>query len=85
MPYYPSIKKNPIVFLGGGNRKLNPQIPTGVIDGSNATFTITGILSALFKDGAFQTPDGVDYTLSADGVTINYVVAPSAGSAHYIL
>ena len=70
-----------ITASGGGGASLNPQTPVGTINGSNATFTITGILNALFLNGAFQTPGGVDYTLA--GTTITYVSAPPAGSNHY--
>jgi hypothetical protein len=63
---------------GGGS---NPQIPTGTINGSNTIFTVTGTISALYVNGQFMVPGGVDYTLS--GQTITLVTAPPAGSTIY--
>ena len=67
--------------IPGGGGSYIPETPTGTIDGSNAVFTITSPnLFALFLNGVYQTPGGVDYTLS--GTTITYVNAPPTGSGH---
>ena len=67
-----------VAISAGG---LNPQTPSGTINGSNVTFTITGSLNALFVNGQFMSPGGVDYTLS--GTTITFVTAPPTGSTIY--
>ena len=67
--------------IPGGGGSYTPETPSGTIDGSNKVFTITSAnLFALFLNGAFQTPGGVDYTLV--GTTITYVNAPPTGSGH---
>lgn len=72
-----------VTISASGGATLNPQVPVGVIDGSNVTFTVTGTIQLLFLNGAFQTPAGTDYTLS--GTTITYVNPPPTGSNHYAL
>lgn len=57
---------------------LHGEVPAG----SGATFTISalppgGTLQALTKNGLFLTPDGVDYTLSGQIITLN---VPLSGS-----
>ena len=66
---------------------VDVETPSGTIDGANAAFTVTYSPNPttslmLFKNGVFQTPGGVDYTLS--GNTITYVAGaiPVTGDAH---
>lgn len=61
---------------------VNGQTPVGVIDGSNATFTVMGVIDTLFLNGTKQIV-GVDYTLS--GQTITFTYPPSVGSILYVL
>lgn len=62
---------------------MNPQVPSGTIDGANVTFTVSGTITFLFLNGAFQTPAGVDYTLS--GSTVTFVNPPPSGSGLYAI
>lgn len=59
----------------------NPQTPSGAVNGSNVTFTVSGSITALFVNGQFMTPGGVDYTLS--GTTITMITAPPTNSVIY--
>lgn len=69
---------------GGANRTSRTVTPSGTINGQNKDFTLTDTPDTdslhLYLNGMYQTPGGVDYTLS--GVTITYINAPFAGSAH---
>lgn len=60
-------------------------IPTGDVDGTNAVFMLAHepLPSTLFlyKNGLFQTTDGVDYALS--GCTITFTTAPAVGDKLY--
>lgn len=59
------------------------ETPSGTINGSNVTFTTTYAPVALFMNGTYQTPGGVDYTLTGTGpYTITYLIAPLTGSTH---
>jgi len=62
----------------------NQQTPSGTVDGSNRTFTVTAPLNNLFVNEGFQTPN-VDYmtTQSGNTITITFTVAPVAGSIIY--
>ena len=75
MPYWPQ----DIESSGSG---ANPQTPSGTIDGSNTSYTVTGALNNLFLNGAFQTP-GIDYTYNAGTHTISFTVPPTKGSVIY--
>lgn len=58
------------------------ETPSGTINGSNTSFSLAQTPNTdsllLYLNGAFQTPGGVDYTLS--GTTITFVNAPLTGS-----
>lgn len=65
---------------GSGTGVVIRETPSGVMNGTNTTFTLSQAPTPassllLFLDGVEQEP-GTDYTLS--GSTITYVVAPSA-------
>ena len=64
---------------------LLAQVPTGTINGVNTVFTLSGtpVMVMVFRGGLFQTPGGVDYTLT--GNTITFVTAPIAGTALYTI
>lgn len=68
----------------GGGASFTPETPIGAIDSVNTVFTVTNSPKQLFLNGAYQTPVGVDYTLTgaAAPYTITYVIAPQAGSTH---
>ncbi len=58
------------------------EAPSGAVDGSNVTFTLSQsplpIASLfLFQNGLFQT-NGVDYTVS--GTTVTFMSAPLTGA-----
>lgn len=61
-----------------GNTSYGIETPSGTINGSNTAFTVGNTPTAVYLNGAFQTPGGVDYTLS--GLTITFVTAPDTGS-----
>ena len=67
-----------------GGRTSKDVTPTGTINGSNTSFTLPDTPSTdslhLYLNGVYQTPGGVDYSLSTN--TITYVSAPPTGSAH---
>ncbi len=74
---------------GGGGSSftiIKNEVPSGVIDGSNATFTLahTPLYGVeLILNGATLKP-GDDYTIT--GLTITFVIPPAAGSliiCHY--
>lgn len=58
------------------------ETPTGDIDGSNKSYTLTNTPSSnslhLYRNGQYQTAGGKDYTLS--GKTITMVTAPRSGN-----
>lgn len=57
------------------------EIPSGDLDDVNTVFTVTNLPKQIFLNGAYQTAEGVDYTLSGSGpYTITFVTAPSSGS-----
>lgn len=81
MPYGPS---------GGGGGAISnavfQEVPVGVIDGVNDTFTLTqspnpAASLQLYKNGVFQT-DGIDYTLAANTITYAAGAIPQVGDAH---
>jgi len=60
------------------------ETPSGTLNGSNVTFTISNTPSPsasfeLFLNGVFQRPS-IDYTIS--GATITYTVAPKSSDTH---
>ena len=72
---------------GGGGGTWVAEVPTGTIDGTNATFTVSHTPNpvasfALLKNGNEQDPGGGDYTLT--GATIVYAAGsipqPVSGS-----
>jgi hypothetical protein len=68
----------------GGGTAVTQEVPTGTINGTNTTFTLSAAPSPassllLFLNGVEQLP-GTDYTLS--GSTITYINAPVAGDWH---
>lgn len=72
-----------VTVSAGGGSSPNPQTPAGTINGVNKVFTVTGSISALYVNGQFMVPGGVDYTLS--GTTITLVTAPPTGSTIYAI
>jgi hypothetical protein len=66
-------------FVGNAG---NANVPTGLVNGSNATFTLpsapTGAL-LLFVDRVVQIA-GVDYTLSSATITFNAGAIPQTGA-----
>ena len=68
---------------GGGASVVGPEVPTGAVNGSNVTFTLSETPRAnsvmLFVNGAFQREGtGNDFTIS--GRTITLVTAPPENS-----
>ena len=73
--------KKPDVKLGGhGGPSIKRETPTGAINGSNTTFTLSqtpanetdGASSLeLYLGGVLQQPGGVDYTISGTSITLN--------------
>lgn len=59
--------------------------PSGSVDGSNKTFTLTNAPNAnsllFYVNGQYQRPDNQDYSLSGDTITMNW--APAEGSTLY--
>jgi hypothetical protein len=57
------------------------EIPTGVIDGSNLTFTLAHIPIAdseqVFLNGLLQEARGIDYSIS--GASVTFLMPPLAG------
>lgn len=72
-----------IQAIAGGTYFVNNETPTGVIDGSNATFTLAfnpnpdSSLKVYLNGQRFKNT-GEDYSLS--GQTLTMVVAPDIGS-----
>lgn len=62
---------------------FNPQVPVGTINGINAIFNVVLPLNALFVNGQFLIPTGVDYTLSGTAVTL--LTAPPTNSTIYAI
>lgn len=65
-----------------GDESHVKEIPTGLVNGTNTTFTLSGVPAAnslkLFMNGLFQGEGiGKDYTLS--GSTISMLVTPQTG------
>lgn len=81
-PQSPSIGCYPITLggTGGGGGGFNnaSEIPGGVINGSNPTFTLSNVPVLLFLDlNGIQMTAGVDYSLS--GSTITMTTIPQGG------
>jgi hypothetical protein len=69
----------------GGSGFANAITPVGVIDGSNAVFTLPQPPNPpeslqLFRNGRLMMPGAVDFTLSADTITYNSGNVPQAGA-----
>ena len=76
-------KSDAVEVLTTAQSSIHGETPSGTIPGS--TFTLTsiptnGVLQALYKNGAFQTP-GTDYALM--GLTITMTTALITGDALY--
>jgi hypothetical protein len=70
---------------GGSGSFVDAEVPTGTINGANASFTLSQSPSPaasleLYRNGVLQTAGGTDYTLSS--TTITYVTAPNSGDTH---
>lgn len=65
---------------GGGSTSLNPQIPAGLINGVNVTFTISGTISLVTQNGQVLDPT-TQWTVA--GTTLTLVVAPLTGDSLY--
>ena len=67
---------------GGGIITWKDETPSGTINGSNTTFTLSNVPDAnslsLYRNGQFLTGGGEDYTLS--GNTLTLVTAPRSGN-----
>lgn len=63
---------------------IPPEVPTGVINGSNVTYTLsvtpTGSI-LLLRNGQVQRPT-YDYTIT--GTTITYITPLAVGEEHYV-
>lgn len=71
-----------ITAIGGGGGGLVPasQAPSGAIDGSNTTFTLSNAPVLLFLDlNGLQMTPGVDYSLT--GTTITMTTIPQTGDS----
>lgn len=66
------------------NQFLPQEVPAGVINSSNDTFTLTvePVVLFLFKDGIYMV-NGVDYTLNGDVITYAVGSIPQTGETHY--
>lgn len=64
-------------FTGGGGSGVNFETPTGTIDGTNDTFTVTHVPKAILLNGSTYF-EGDGYTLS--GLTITMLIIPVVGS-----
>lgn len=74
-----------VTIPGGSTGAAFQEVPSGTINGSNVTFTITTAPTTaagfeLFQDGLVLV-QGVDYTIS--GTTITMTVAPNFGQTLY--
>jgi hypothetical protein len=67
----------------GGFGGVFNETPKQAVNGINATFTVTRTPFAVFVNGQFMTPGGIDYTLT--GLTIVFVTAPPTGSVITVL
>lgn len=60
---------------------INPQVPSGTINGTNKTFTATGVVSVISSDGQVLNPTSDYSTLYNAGTnvtTITYILAPQS-------
>jgi hypothetical protein len=80
-----TISNTGVITITGGltNHFVTREVPTGLINGSNVTFTLANTPVAgtecIFLNGLLQNVGaGNDYTIS--GATITFVVAPETGS-----
>lgn len=69
-------------FATGSASWVSNEVPSGTVDGSNATFTlvsapISGTL-ALYRDGQLMKGGGADYTLTTNSIA--FTTAPASGS-----
>lgn len=64
----------------GSGGALNPQVPSGTIDGSNDTFTITGTIQMVTQNGKVLDPS-TEWSVS--GTTLTLTVAPDPGDSLY--
>lgn len=63
---------------GGGGLNTASEIPDGVINGSNPTFTLSNVPALLFLDlNGIQMTEGVDYSIV--GTTITMTTIPQGG------
>lgn len=68
---------------GGGSSTETPEVPSGAINGSNVTFTLSASPSPstslkLFRNGILQL-QGTDYTLSGNVITMTAALLGPAG------
>lgn len=66
--------------VSGGTSALNPQTPSGTIDGSNTSFTISGTISLVTQNGKVLDPSA-EWTVS--GTTLSLTIAPDTGDSLY--
>lgn len=74
-----------LVALGGTSNNVAGEVPTGVIDGTNADFTLSFIPAAgslkVYRNGLKMREGGAnDYTLAANVVTFTPDALPEVGS-----
>jgi hypothetical protein len=73
-----------VVSGGGSGAAPTEHIPTGVIDGSNAVFTLPTAPAAgtlnLYKNGRRMMGGGIDFTLSGNTITYASGSIPQAGT-----
>lgn len=73
-------------YSGGSGATYFKEIPSGSINSSNTSFSITHTPASntfsVFRNGVMQVPS-VDYTIS--GTTITYLYAPSTGDTLYTI
>lgn len=61
--------------------KFQSEIPVGLINGSNTSYTVQNEPVQLFQNGQFQV-SGIDYivTGTSSPFTLTYATAPTAGN-----
>lgn len=71
-PSYPIISST-----GGGGAGVTAETPSGTVDGSNATFTVSNEPSFVIIDGMFRV-SGFGYTYSGGTITVDPLTPPTS-------
>lgn len=74
-----TLSASPAVYVGTPYQ----EVPSGTINGTNPTFTLTNTPNSatlnLYRNGVFQKPGGIDYSLSTSTITFQSGAIPQTG------